>query len=264
MYGKIAEDPVVEYYDGIFAVTASNDIQWFVDQARKLGGNVLDLACGTGRIAIALAKAGLDVAALDSSTGMLQTFRDKLQDQSASIQSRINIHKTQMHSFELSSSFSTVICCDAFFHNLTVDDQISCLNSIASHLVERGRFVFNIPNPSIEFLKFASSDKGRQFTKRGEYPLGTAGESVLIEQAQDLNMLDQTITTRFRFTHSDPKGNLIKTQESSWSTRFTFKYEAIHLLHRCGFEVESLEGNYKGRPVKENSQLVFATRLEKK
>jgi 2-polyprenyl-3-methyl-5-hydroxy-6-metoxy-1,4-benzoquinol methylase len=261
MYGNDTNDPIVKYYDETLAVTSSGDIAWFVEQAQASGGHVLDLACGTGRVAIALAEAGLNVAAVDSSLGMLQAFRDKLSRQPKAVQSLISIHEAEMHSFDLPESFSTVVCCDAFFHNLTVDDQISCLRCIASHLVPDGRVVFNIPNPAVDFLSQAASPEAQEFKKRNEYTLSNTNNTVLVEQTQRADLFEQTIMTTLRFTRFDAEHNPLETNESSWTTRFTFRYEAVHLLYRCGFEIESLVGNYRGAPVTEDTLLVFIARL---
>ena len=261
MYRNGTSDPVVKYYDQIFAVTASNDIAWFVNHTRSSDGRVLDLACGTGRISIALAREGVNVTAIDSSEGMLKLFRKKLSLESRPIQSRIRIQQGRMQSFELPVRFSSIVCCDAFFHNLTVDDQISCLLCVARHLIPRGSFAFNIPNPTISFLGYAASPEGKEFKKRDEYSLADSEHTMLVEQSHDANLLEQTITTRLRFTRLDANRVLMKTEESSWVTRFTFSHEAIHLLYRCGFELESLTGDYIGGPVTESSQLVFVARL---
>lgn len=264
MYGNNKNDPIAKYYDETLAVTSSGDTAWFVAQAQASGGRVLDLACGTGRISIAFAEAGLEVFAIDSSSAMLQVFRNKLSSQPDAVKSRISIHEAEMHAFDLPESFSTVVCCDAFFHNLTVDDQISCLRCIASHLVSGGRFVFNIPNPTIGFLSHAASPEAQSFKKKNEYTLENGSNTVLVEQAQRADLFEQIITTTLRFTRFDTEHNPIETDESSWKTRFTFRYEAVHLLHRCGFDIESLTGNYRGTPVTEYSQLVFIARLAPK
>jgi SAM-dependent methyltransferase len=261
MYGSEKTDPIVKYYDQTLAVTSSGDIAWFVAQAQAAGGRILDLACGTGRIAIALAEAGLEVTAIDSSAGMLDCFRSKLSSLPEAVRSRITIHQGQMRAFRVAGQFSTVLCCDAFFHNLTVDDQLHCLRCVASHLVSGGQFVFNIPNPTVAFLSHAASPEGREIRKREEYALDDSDETVLVEAAQQADLLAQTITTRLRFTRLDAERTPITTEESSWTTRFTFRQEAIHLLHRCGFEITSLTGNYKGAPVSEQSQLVFIATL---
>ena len=260
MYGSDPDDPLVKYYDQTLAVTSSGDIAWFVDRARASGGPVLDLACGTGRIALALAAAGLEVAAVDSSPAMLRRFGDKLAAQPPEVRSRIRIHEAEMHAFDLPGPFSTAICCDAFFHNLTVEHQLACLRRVAAHLAPGGRFAFNLPHPTIAFLSYAASPEAREFKERGEYPLDDSTDRVLVEQAQEADLFAQTITTRLRFTRLDAAGNAVESGASSWTTRFTFRYEAVHLLYRCGFEVEALTGNYKGAPVAEDGQLVFVAR----
>jgi len=150
MYGPETSDPVVKYYDEVFAGTASNDIAWFVAQARSRGGRVLDLACGTGRIAIALARSGLKVTAIDASDGMLALLHRKLRAEPPKVQSRIRVHQAKMPTFEVPERFTSIICCDAFFHNLTVADQMSSLHAVARHLLPGEVFAFNIPNPTAD------------------------------------------------------------------------------------------------------------------
>ncbi|HUT18966.1 MAG TPA: hypothetical protein VM366_07385, partial [Anaerolineae bacterium] len=72
---------------------------------------------------------------------------------------------------------------------------------------------------------------------------------------------DQTIATTLRITRYDAEGQPVERGMSTWTTRYLFPHEAIHLLYRCGFEVESLEGDYRGGPVTEGGQLVFQARL---
>jgi len=261
MYGDEKTDPVVRYYDQTLAITASDDIAWFVSQAQTAGGPVLDLACGTGRIAIALAKAGLEVTAMDSSPGMLAGLRKKLANLPTPVESRITVCEGKMHAFSVPRSFPVVICCDAFFHNLTVDSQLRCLGCIASHLTPGGRFVFNIPNPTIAFLGYAAGPEGQAYRKRDEYTLGDSNDTVLVEQAHRADLFAQTITTKLRFTRLGSDRIPVEIGESSWMTRFTFRFEAIHLLHRSGFEIASLTGDYRGAPVSQDSQLVFVAKL---
>jgi ubiquinone/menaquinone biosynthesis C-methylase UbiE len=55
----------------------SGDVPFYLRQARKTGGPILELACGTGRIAIPLARAGFEVVGLDKSRAMLRIARAK-------------------------------------------------------------------------------------------------------------------------------------------------------------------------------------------
>lgn len=260
MYGTPEKDPVVRYYDDTLGIGAKTEIPWFVRQAEECGSPVLDLGCGTGRIAIPLARTGFEVIALDNSKGMLEVFRHKLEEELKEVRERITIRLAPMHDFKCNRTFATVVCCDTFFHNLTVEEQFSCLRCVKNHLKPEGHFVFNLPNPTLEFLQNASSPEGQKFRKRDEYPFKGNDDTILVEQKGEADLLTQIVTTTLRFTRFNSKQEVTESSESSWKIRYLFKYEAIHLLYRCGFEIISLTGNYKGVPVKEKSQLIFITK----
>ena len=264
MYGSEDLDLVVKYYDIAFGIYGKRELTWYLNKVKKYGGPVLDLACGTGRIALMIAKAGFDVVGVDNSEGMLNQFTKVLGQEPGDISDRITIAKQDMTSFNLRRKFSTIICCDAFFHNLTVADEIECLARVADHLTERGGFLFNLPNPNCEFIIKGEKAAGKVFEERGRYPLMESEETLVVEQAQDAHSSEQIITTKLRFTTLDADNHQHLLGFSSWKTRYLFRYEAIHLLYRCGFKVESLVGDYQEGPVKEGSQLIFETGLQNK
>ena len=261
MYGSEKSDLVVKYYDLAFGISGEAETGWYLSRVQSFGGPVLDLACGTGRLALLLAGQGFEVTAIDRSDGMLNLFRQKLQVQPAEVRKRIEIQNQSLASFNLDDKFNTVICCDAFFHNLTVADQLSCLHHVARHLTGQGRFLFNLPNPTCDYIIKSAQSAGKDFEQRGRYPLPDGSGSILVEQAQDGDPLDQLITTTLRITRYDAGGGEVESGESSWRSRYLFRYEAVHLLHRCGFEVEELVGDYRGGPVSEAGQLVFQAKL---
>jgi len=259
IYGSEETDLLVKYYDLVFGISGEAEVAWYLDKARTFGGPVLDLACGTGRLALILAREGLQVTAVDQSAGMLRLFQRKLAVEPAEVWQRVRIRKQHMTDFTLPGKFSTILCCDAFFHNLTVQEEMDCLSRVAAHLAPGGRFVFNLPNPMCSYILDSIEAGGRDLEERGRYSLDDG--TLLVEQAQAGNALDQTITTTLRITRYDTQGRPVERGRSSWTTRYLFPYEAIHLLYRCGFEVETLEGSYKGDPVREGGQLVFQARL---
>jgi len=261
MYGLENEDPIVKYYDETLAISGESEINWYLEKVKTYGGPVLDLACGTGRITLLLLRQGYEVASIDNSEGMLNIFKKKLEKESPELRKRVFIEKNKISDFHLNRKFKTIICCDSFFHNLTVKEEINCLNCVAEHLRPEGRFLFNIPNPTLEFLSRCASPEGKVFRKRKSYPLKNSTDTVLIEESQEADLLEQTILTKLRYTRFNKDGAKIETEESWWKTRYLFQYEAIHLLYRCGFEVESLAGNYNNGPVTTNSQLIFQVKL---
>ena len=261
MYGSEKTDLVVKYYDLAFGISGEAEVSWYLEKAETFGGPVLDLACGTGRLSLLLAQRGFEVTAVDRSQGMLNLLREKLRGQPPEVVGQIHIYNQGMAEIDLGTRFNTILCCDAFFHNLNVEEQMSCLRSVAGHLEPGGRFVFNLPNPTCDFILKGMRSGGRQFEERGRFTLEGGQGTLLVEQAQEADVLEQTITTTLRFTRFDAEGREVERGQSEWKSRYTFRFEALHLLYRCGFEVESLVGDYKNGPVTEGGQLIFQVRL---
>jgi len=261
MYDSEKTDLVVKYYDLAFGISGDAEIEWYLNKARVSGGPVLDLACGTGRLALLLAGEGFNVTGIDQSEGMLNNFREKLRGQPAEVRQRVHIERAKMSDFSLGRKFNTVICCDAFFHNLTVEDEMNCLKHVAQHLTPESRFVFNLPNPTCEFILESAVSEGKDFEERGRYRLDDGSGTLLVEQTHAGCVRDQSVTTTLRITRYDPEGNETEKGESSWTTRYLFRYEAVHLLYRCGYTIEALVGDYRNGSVTEKGQLIFEVKL---
>lgn len=262
MYGSEETDPAVKYYDETLAVTSRQEADWYLERARRFGRPVLDLACGTGRLSLLLLREGFDVTAIDGSAGMLAVFRQKLEAEGEERRHRLRILNQSMARFDAGQRFNTIICCDAFFHNLTVEDEIACLEAVARHLTPQGRFLFNLPHPTCGFILHAARTEGKRFGRKQEYPRAGAPGHITVERLERGDTLAQTIETSLRFTVYDAQGRQVEQSHSAWRTRYLFRWEAVHLLYRCGFEVEELAGGYAGQPVGEDGQLVFQARLQ--
>jgi SAM-dependent methyltransferase len=265
MYGDAAIDPAVRYYDLAFVAGATSDIDWYVNEAMSIKAPTLDLCCGTGRIAIELARKGHAVTALDSSTGMLSILKEKLHAESARVRSLVDIQEQPMASFRLRSKFNSVVCCDAFFHNMTPDEERACLRSINEHLHQNGLLLFNIHNnPNPEFLAWASSKEAAAPHKRGEYRFpGDAGTLEVFESLFH-DPLNQTVKTKLHFKKIGPNGETIEEADSGCDTRYMCRFETMYLLELCGFKVEGVYGGYQGEAITVSSQLVFKCRKNRK
>jgi ubiquinone/menaquinone biosynthesis C-methylase UbiE len=261
MYGTSEFDPVVKYYDLAFAAGATEDVAWISQEAQACGSPVLDLCCGTGRISLELARRGLQVTAVDSSSGMLGLFQQKLKNEPQIVRSRIDICEQHMENLHLDRQFRSVVCCDAFFHNLTPEAERSCLRSVNRHLLPDGLILFNIHNnPNPEFLSWASSNEAQKQRKRGEYPLPRDMGILTVFETLAHDPLNQRVDTTLHFTVTAIDGKVLEESESNWNARYLCKYEALYLLELCGFQVEAIYGGYCNEPVSLSSQLVFRAR----
>ncbi len=78
---------VADLYDWVIPYRERPDVDFFVEAAKDAGGPVLEVGCGTGRVLIPSARAGVDVLGLDLSPQMLAVCRERLQQESPEVQS---------------------------------------------------------------------------------------------------------------------------------------------------------------------------------
>jgi SAM-dependent methyltransferase len=135
---------MAEHYD-VLTSGLPGDVDFYVALAREGESPVLELGCGTGRVAIPIARAGVEIVGLDSSSAMLAKARQR----SAGL-TNVRWVEGDMRDFDLPERFGLVIIpYRAFQHLITVDEQKSCLACIRRHLRDDGRLAFNVFNPDL-------------------------------------------------------------------------------------------------------------------
>jgi len=238
---------VSEFYDYEPAYATRNDVEFFVDQAREAGGPVLEIGCGTGRVLIPTAQAGIEIHGLDASKTMLSKCREKLAAESPEVRSRAHLHTGDMRTFHLGKKFKLVtVPFRPFQHLITVEDQLACLATIQQHLEPDGKLILDLFNPSLKFL----ADESILGQERGDQPefILPDGRSVkrrdciakrdLLKQVQDIELIHYV-------THPDGRTERLV---DAFPMRYFFRYEVEHLLVRAGFAVESVFADYEKRP----------------
>ena len=93
------------HFDCMFTTEGEDPSPFWLEQAKESGGSVLELACGTGAIAIPLARAGCDITGLDLSEPMLTEARRKAL--AAGVQ--IAWHRGDIRDFHLRQTYSLII-----------------------------------------------------------------------------------------------------------------------------------------------------------
>src|SRR5882724_1575640 len=71
-----AYDKIARLYDP-WSRSVVEDVSFYVEEAVRSGGPVLELGVGTGRIAVPIAAAGIEIVGVDLSTGMLEVAHDR-------------------------------------------------------------------------------------------------------------------------------------------------------------------------------------------
>jgi len=237
---------VAEYYDYVAPYRDREDVVFFVDAAIESGGPVLEVGSGTGRVLIPTARAGINIVGLDLSAHMLSVCRRNLQKEPIEVRERVELIQADMRQFDLKRSFPLItLPFRPFQHLLTPEDQIYCLRSIFSHLEMGGQLILDLFNPSLEAL--TRDNLGEEFGDEPEFTT-PSGQRVIRKHkivGRDLfNQINQ-VELIYYITHPDGRQERLV---HAFPMRYLFRFEAEHLLVRCGFQLEQVFADYDKRP----------------
>jgi SAM-dependent methyltransferase len=248
------------FYDRV-ATGLDGDVEFYLEAARSAGSPILELGCGTARIVIPTAEAGVDVVGLDASADMLAIARAKLAQRPLNIQSRVQLVHGDMRTLAFPNRFSLVtIPYRAFLHNLSVDDQLRTLEGVREHLTRDGRLILNVFDPNVHLL--AAGRWTMPAGRRREFVHPRTGNRVTIQEDFRYDVERQLVDGAFVFDEIDAAtGNVVSTTSSPLTLRYVFRYEMEHLLARAGFRVETLFGDFTRGPFRAGGEQIWvATR----
>ena len=225
----------------------TEDIDFWVEQAKHYGGPVLEIACGTGRITMPLAKEGFDVTGIDLAESMLEQAERNSQEQGLDIE----WVKADMRDFSLGKSFPLIICPgQSISRLLTIEDIERCLATVREHLAPGGRFIMELYNPSLEIL---SREEGER-TPFLEYDHPDGEGKVRV----DFSSLYEKATQLQHLTLHYSMPGVEKQPTERVRIRMYFPQELDALLKYNGFEVMEKYGDFDGKPFEsgDNYQVV--------
>ena len=103
-----------------------------MDAAVQCGGQVLEVGCGTGRVLVPTALAGVSITGLDVSAEMLMLCRERMRREPADVVDRIVLVEGDMREFDTGNRYSpATLPFRSIQHLLTIDDLMVCLKSRA-------------------------------------------------------------------------------------------------------------------------------------
>src|SRR5215471_20798239 len=113
-----------ELYDHVTTYTERRDVRFYVDEAVAAQGMVLEIGCGTGRVLLPTARAGVEIVGLDASPAMLAICGDRIAREPADVRARVTLIEGDMRAFDLEARFALVtIPFRPFQHLVSADDQ---------------------------------------------------------------------------------------------------------------------------------------------
>jgi len=143
-----------KYYDEAYSSLQDlNDLPFYLEMARRIGGPVLELGCGTGRVLLPIAEEGIAIDGVDSSPAMLTRLQRKLAQQSQGIRELVSISPGDLRSYRSERKYPLVIIpFRPLQHMHSVEDQVAALKTAAFHLASGGVLAFDVFYPRFESL----------------------------------------------------------------------------------------------------------------
>jgi SAM-dependent methyltransferase len=249
----------VETYDAQHdTIPGGDDVSFFRDLARRSDGPVLELGCGTGRVAIPLAEAGLDVVGLDRSAAMLAVATERRRVLPADVRRRIRFVEGDMTDFRLPRRFGLVFAAFRVFMALPDEAaQRSALTAIRRHLRPGGLLSIDLFDPRLDML----TPDARVQTERLEFEHPRTGNTVSASVERRVNdPLVQRFTMLWRFAEKGSDGSLIREEFEELTLRWTYRYEMRHLLELSGFEIVSEFSDFSGAPPSYGDEQIWVAR----
>jgi SAM-dependent methyltransferase len=225
------------------------DVDVHLGFARRFGGPLLELACGTGRLLGPLAQAGFAVTGVDSSAAMLQGARERM--------SRLGVQATlveqRLEALDLPTQFRTIVLgLDSFGLLIKRDDQLSALRAARSHATHDGRLILDVSNGNLR----GSSEPPEELLHDLTLPDPETGRPItkfILRRARPSEQVDELL---FFYDEQDERGYLRRTSVElrlRWFTRFELEL----LLQNAGWQVEELYGNYNMEPYGADSDRIL-------
>ncbi len=228
-------DSIASIYDP-WSRSVTEDVEFYVEHALASGGPVVELAVGTGRIAVPVALAGVDVIGVDSSPGMLAVARAAAEE--AGVSSRIDLRLGDLRDPPLSERVPLVLCpFRSLLHMETETEKLRALRAARGLLEPGGSFVFDVFAPSPEDI--AETD-GRWLER----------EPGIFERA-DWDEASRTL----RLSVRSDDGSAV-----TFGLHWLSAPEWMRLLDEADLEVEAVYGWFDGRPQSGEEDMVFVTR----
>jgi ubiquinone/menaquinone biosynthesis C-methylase UbiE len=238
-------DEYAPFYDWENARTLGRkDVPFWRRVAERAKGPVLELGCGTGRISLPLARAGVSIVGVDRSAAMLAHAARRAsalaRKRGGRSRRRVHLVRSDIRTLPFADGrFSMVLAPYGILQSLLRDRDLSAvLASVARVLKPGGLFGIDLVPDVPKWREYTDKVqmKGRA---RGGVQL-TLRESVRQQRRQRLTIFEQVYLARRKDQVTEHRFNL------------TFRTLPIRQmaarLERRGFEIEAVLGDYRGTP----------------
>ena len=243
-------DSIAPFYD-IEHAHFDEDLDMYRNFAELCGGKILELASGSGRLLLPLAREGYTLTGVDTSAAMLNLARVELEQ--AGVMQRCQLVQQDMCTLQLPDKFRlALIALGSFGHIITRRSQQQALLAIRQHLSLGATFVLDISNEDARYMEQLSGQMLHQGTWQqadGSYVTHFLSPA----SAQTQHLLDLT-----HFYEVHRQGEAARRTVSQTSLYLFERNETELLLEQAGFRIKDVYGTYDFGPYEhESPRMIF-------
>ncbi len=249
-----------KYYEGAYAAKQDLvDLPFYRELAEQIGGQILEIACGTGRVLLPIARQGIDIHGVDNSQPMLKILRDRLAAEPSDVRQRVTLFEGDMRNFRLDAQYPLVIIpFRPMQHMLTLHDQVSALTTAASHLSNTGILAFDVFYPKFEML---TARMGEEVPEMEWTP--SSDPTTVVRRyfrKESVDKINQIFSFTFIYRTFRDGELILEETEAFKLSYFTYPHlRALFLL--AGLEPVAEYGSFAKAPLDNNAeQMIFLLR----
>jgi SAM-dependent methyltransferase len=227
-------DAIARLYDP-WSRSVTEDVAFYVGEARGVEPPIVELGVGTGRIAVPIAAEGIRVIGVDSSAGMLEVCRERAE--TAGVSEFIDLRVGDLGAPNLPERVELVLCpFRSYLHLRTDEERLGALRAARALLVDGGRLIFDVFAPGDDDIE---ETHGRWLEREPE-----------IYERADWDTGSRTLTLSVRGPSGETTMTLAWLAADEWRA----------LIERAGFEVAALYGWFDRRPYRGGEDMVWIAR----
>ena len=222
------------WYDAEY-VHIRADVPYYARVAGETSGAILELACGTGRLSIPMARAGGTVHGIDIAPQMIARAEEKRLKLDPSPRERLSFEVADMRTVRIDRAFEAVVLAfNTLMHMTSDDDLASALETVRAHLRPDGLFYFDLHTPFPELL---TRDATRRYDPQEMIDPKT-GDRYIVTESNEYDARTQINRMYFFYQRVDRDQRPIGSEKQAvLDLRVIFPRELDRWLHVSGFEV---------------------------
>ena len=224
----------------------AGDTDFYRRLAGETGGPILEVGCGTGRVAAALAADGHEVVGIDLSAPMLRLAEQRRAASSADVAARLSFQRADLATLDLGRDFALIVTpARVFQFMLTSAAQREALTALRTHLRPNGRLVLDLFDPLLDRV-VPSAEVAR---RGGELVHPTTGNRVTWEvTGRRPDPARQLVVEDWTFNEIDASGEVLRTASEELTLRWSLRSEMRLLFELVGLAVVAEYGDFTGGP----------------